>query len=62
MGGEEKRMGDGSVEEVEFKQHKTVKIMVDQRVLFSATQRIRPVGQRQRLRKTSRISTLGKQV
>lgn len=49
-------------EEVELEQQKTVRIMVDQRILFQATQRIRPVGQRQKLRKTSKISTQGKQV
>lgn len=53
---------EGSREEVKFEQQKTVRIMVDQRILFKATQRNRPVGQRRRLRKTSKISTLGKQV
>lgn len=60
LGGD--KVGEGSVEEVEFEQQKTVRIMVDQKILFQATQSIRPVGQRQRRRKTSKFSTLGKQV
>lgn len=56
------KVGEGSMEEVEFEQQKTVRIMVDQRILFQATQSIRPVGQRQRRRKTSEFSTLWKQV
>ena len=45
VGGEENKLREGSIEEVEFEQQKKVEIMVDQRILFQARQRIRPVGQ-----------------